>query len=51
VAVGEVVRAEAVVEEEKGKKRIARVVVRRGEEVVMEGVFTCFVLDRHVLQA
>jgi acyl-coenzyme A thioesterase PaaI-like protein len=49
VATGEVVHAEATVEEEKGKKRIVRVVAKRGEDVVMEGVFTCFVLEKHVL--
>jgi acyl-coenzyme A thioesterase PaaI-like protein len=49
VRVGETIRAEAKVTESKGKKRAVAVVVRRGEEVVMEGSFTCFVLESHVL--
>jgi uncharacterized protein (TIGR00369 family) len=49
VRVGETVRAEAQVLEAKGKKRAVVVHVRRGEEVVMKGSFTCFVLERHVL--
>jgi predicted thioesterase len=47
--VGEKVRAEAKVEASDGKKRAVSVIVRRGEEVVMEGSFTCFVLEAHVL--
>ena len=53
VAVGErlVARAEvpATSEGGGGRKSIVRVVVRRGEEIVMTGDFTCVVLDRHVL--
>jgi acyl-coenzyme A thioesterase PaaI-like protein len=49
VRVGETLRAEAKVNEAKGKKRKVDVVVRRGGEAVMEGSFTCFVLEAHVL--
>lgn len=49
VKTGETVVAEAKVAQNEGKKRIAEVVVTRGEEKVFEGTFTCFVLDRHVL--
>lgn len=51
VAVGETVEAEALVEEEAGKKRLAAVTVRRGETTVLTGRFTCFVLDTHVFDA
>jgi acyl-coenzyme A thioesterase PaaI-like protein len=50
VAVGERVTAEAEVEGEEGRKRWVRVRARRGEEEVLSGVFTCFVLARHVLE-
>jgi acyl-coenzyme A thioesterase PaaI-like protein len=49
VAVGETVEAEAVLEEGTGKKRLAVVTVRRGEKTVFTGRFTCFVLEKHVL--
>ena len=49
VRVGEKVRAEAKLAEQSGKKRAVSVIVRRGEAVVMEGSFTCFVLEVHVL--
>jgi len=49
VRVGEILTAEAVVEEVKGKKRMVPVTVRRGVEEVFKGTFTCFVLESHVL--
>lgn len=49
VVVGDVVRARATVETASGKKRAVKVTVTRGEDVVLEGSFTCFVLERHVL--
>ncbi|WP_300670228.1 hotdog domain-containing protein [Desulfoluna sp.] len=49
VKVGEILTAEAVVEETEGKKNIVPVSVKRGEEIVFKGTFTCFVLDAHVL--
>ena len=45
----ETVIAEATVEEKEGKKNSVAVSVSRGEEKVFEGVFTCFVLEKHVL--
>jgi uncharacterized protein (TIGR00369 family) len=42
-------RAEATVEETKGKKHSVRVRVLCGEDEVLMGILTCFVLDRHVL--
>lgn len=51
VRVGDVVRATARISEEKGRKRAVSVTVARGDEVVMEGTFTCFVLDAHVLDS
>jgi uncharacterized protein (TIGR00369 family) len=45
----ETVVAEATVASMSGKKHIVDVTVRRGEETVCTGTFTCFVLDKHVL--
>ncbi len=50
VRVGEILIAEARVDSNEGKKRPVRVSVKRDEEIVFEGTFTCFVLDRHVLE-
>ena len=49
VRIGDVLMAEARIESQKGKKHLVPVTVARGKETVFEGVFTCFVLDRHVL--
>jgi acyl-coenzyme A thioesterase PaaI-like protein len=50
VVVGDELLATAVVELASGRKRTVRVVVTRAREDVMTGTFTCFVLDRHVLE-
>ncbi|MHC1712421.1 MAG: hotdog domain-containing protein [Solidesulfovibrio sp.] len=50
VAVGEIIEAEAIIEEEAGRKHVAAVTVRRGETTVLTGRFTCFVLEKHVLE-
>lgn len=42
--------AEAEVTQETGRRRIVRVTVTRGSELMFEGIFTCAVLDRHVLE-
>lgn len=34
-----------------GRKRLVEAEVRRGDDVVLRGRFTCLVLDRHVLAA
>jgi uncharacterized protein (TIGR00369 family) len=49
VRAGETVVAEAAAETLQGKKQIVAVTVRRNDDVVFTGSFTCFVLDRHVL--
>ena len=41
--------AEARVNQEKDKKRMVAVVVKKGETSVFSGTFTCFVLDKHIL--
>ena len=46
---GEILEAEAVAESDAGRKRRVAVTVRRGETDVFRGAFTCFVLDKHVL--
>jgi uncharacterized protein (TIGR00369 family) len=49
VRTGDRVIAEARVTVDQGKKKVVEVVVDRQGEVVFSGSFTCFVLDRHVL--
>ncbi len=47
--VGDEVRVEATRSHEKGRKHTVMVEARVGDRVVFSGTFTCFVLDRHVL--
>lgn len=47
---GERVRARAEVTAEKGRKRTVEVRCAVGERPVLEGTFTCFVLEHHVLE-
>ena len=49
VEIGALVIAEARVQEVQGKKHWVAVTVTRQEETVFQGMFTCFVLDRHIL--
>ena len=49
VVVGDTIRAKAEVQEESGKKRVVSVTAERGDDIVFEGTFTCFVLPAHVL--
>jgi acyl-coenzyme A thioesterase PaaI-like protein len=49
VRTGETVFAIAKIQEVKGKKYWVSVSVTRDEEEVFQGMFTCFVLDKHVL--
>lgn len=49
VRVGERLLAAARVEATEGKKRVVPVTVEREGEIVFEGTFSCFILDRHVL--
>jgi uncharacterized protein (TIGR00369 family) len=46
---GDTVVAEAKVENITGKRQTVRVVVNNKDEKVFEGLFICFVLDKHVL--
>ncbi|MBC2709964.1 MAG: thioesterase [Desulfosarcina sp.] len=50
VRVGETVMVEARVQEVKGKKYWVSVSVTKDGEEVFQGMFTCFVLDKHVLE-
>ncbi|MBU3915901.1 PaaI family thioesterase [bacterium] len=50
VKVNDILIAEAKVTEIKNKKQSVGVAVKRGSDVVFEGSFTCFVLDKHVLE-
>ena len=50
VRVGETVIAQARVQEIKGKKYWVSVSVSKDDVEVFQGMFTCFVLDKHVLE-
>ncbi len=49
VCVGETVRAQAETTAKQGKKHMVTVEVRREDEPVFQGTFTCFVLENHIL--
>jgi len=49
VRVGETVTARAQVQEVKGKKYWVAVSVTKDRDEVFQGMFTCFALDKHVL--
>jgi acyl-coenzyme A thioesterase PaaI-like protein len=49
VRVGERLAASAVVEQTEGRRSVVRVEVLRDGQAVMVGTFSCFTLDRHVL--
>lgn len=49
VRVDDVVIADARVEEVQGKKHWVAVSVAQNEEIIFQGMMTCFVLDKHVL--
>ena len=49
VRVGETLLARAQIQEVKGKKYWVSVSVTSGADEVFQGMFTCFVLDKHVL--
>ena len=50
VSVGDELEALAELKEEAGRKRKVEVTVSRDGAAVMTGLFTCFVLDKHVLE-
>jgi len=50
VRVGDVMRARAVVVSREGRRREIEVKVTVGENCVFKGAFTCYVLDRHILE-
>jgi acyl-coenzyme A thioesterase PaaI-like protein len=50
VRINETIWAEAVVETGEGKKQNVNVTVINDKETVFQGIFTCFVLDKHVLK-
>ncbi len=49
VKTGDIVEAEARVIKVSGKKQSVNVDVKQGDEIVFKGVFTCFILDKHLL--
>jgi uncharacterized protein (TIGR00369 family) len=46
---GDVLVAEARVEKKEGKKQTVSVLVTREDAEIFKGMFTCFILDKHVL--
>jgi len=50
VKAGEAVYAQASVTSSSGKKQMVSVTVNRGDEVVFTGDFSCFILEKHVLE-
>jgi uncharacterized protein (TIGR00369 family) len=46
---GDVLIAEARIDKGEGKKQTVSVLVTRGDTEIFKGVFTCFILDKHVL--
>jgi len=46
---GEIMRAEAHVESVDGRKHVVNVTISVSEKEIFKGVFTCYVLDSHVL--
>jgi acyl-coenzyme A thioesterase PaaI-like protein len=51
VRVGDTLEAEAHIQERQGKRIFVAVTVSRGEDAVFQGLFTCFVPPRHVLDS
>lgn len=49
VKAGESVHAQASVISASGKKQMVSVTVKREDEVVFKGDFSCFILEKHVL--
>jgi acyl-coenzyme A thioesterase PaaI-like protein len=49
--VGDRIRLSAKLGEIKGRKRTVEVVGHVGDKLIFEGTFTCFVLERHVLDS
>ena len=49
VKVGDTLEARASVQKADGKKQVVEVVIRQGDRTVFTGLFTCFVLEAHVL--
>ena len=47
---GEIMRAEAHVESVDGRKHVVNVTISVSEKEIFKGVFTCYVLDSHVLE-
>jgi len=50
IKIGETMHAEANVTQTQGKKRTVSVLVRVRHKEVFKGLFTCFVLKKHVLR-
>jgi acyl-coenzyme A thioesterase PaaI-like protein len=42
--------AEAIVENSEGKKQNVNVTITNDKDIVFQGLFTCFVLEKHVLK-
>jgi acyl-coenzyme A thioesterase PaaI-like protein len=51
VRVSDTIVAEARIEEIQGKKHWVAATVKHADEIVFQGMFTCFVLEKHVLES
>ena len=51
VRIAEMIVAEARIEEIQGKKHWVAATVKHADDIVFQGMFTCFVLETHVLDA
>jgi len=49
VRISEMIVAEARIEEIQGKKHWVAATVKHADDIVFQGMFTCFVLEKHVL--
>jgi len=50
VRVAEAIVAEATVQEVQGKKHWVAATVKHADDIIFQGMFTCFVLEKHVLE-
>ena len=50
VRIGETMRAKAEITEKEGKRRSVKVDVNVDDRKVFNGYFTCYILDKHVLE-
>lgn len=50
IVVGDIIVAEGELAKKEGKKHIVNVIVKKNEDIVFEGSFSCFTPENHVLK-